>query len=166
MYPGGNFHATASDNGPHPGTRKPDGPLGERDQDMNTLPTETVGTTHHSPPSRSRTRRARGVKDVTAVRFFCSLFSAQSRAITDSPDSTLQSPVLAISVYCVSCSRNESKLQGPRLSGPPARHSPKPTPTPCQRRSNGPSPNQAQRKPKSERAHNAHNGVAVGPRTP
>ena len=25
----------------------PDGPLGERDQDMNTLPTETVGTTHH-----------------------------------------------------------------------------------------------------------------------
>ena len=25
----------------------PDGPLGERDKDMNTLPTETVGTTHH-----------------------------------------------------------------------------------------------------------------------
>ena len=24
----------------------PDGPLGERDKDMNTLPTETVGTTH------------------------------------------------------------------------------------------------------------------------
>ena len=26
----------------------PDGPLGERDKDMNTLPTETVGTTHHA----------------------------------------------------------------------------------------------------------------------
>ena len=26
----------------------PDGPLGERDKDMNTLPTEAVGTTHHA----------------------------------------------------------------------------------------------------------------------
>ena len=27
----------------------PDGPLGERDKDMNTLPAENVSTTHHSP---------------------------------------------------------------------------------------------------------------------
>jgi hypothetical protein len=43
MHPGGRvFHAIASATM----DLTPDGPLGERDQDINTLPTETVGTTH------------------------------------------------------------------------------------------------------------------------
>ena len=42
----------------------PDGPLGERDKDMNTLPTEAVGTTHHgSTGSDQAGKRAEGLQE-------------------------------------------------------------------------------------------------------
>ena len=51
----------------------PDGPLGERDKDMNTLPTETVGTTHHgstgSDQAGKPAERLQETKEVFGAQF-------------------------------------------------------------------------------------------------
>ena len=46
----------------------PDGPLGERDKDMNTLPTETVGTTHHGSTGSDQAGNPMGTQQKDSKR--------------------------------------------------------------------------------------------------
>ena len=46
----------------------PDGPLGDLDQDMNTLPTETVDTTHHGSTGSDLGQTSQGTQQKDSKR--------------------------------------------------------------------------------------------------